>query len=240
MKIILPLLSAISIFLTTIAAAQTNTNRWKETTRLDEKKKEISYTDTFYINMQSGDDVLMRRGSFVYKGTFHKKQLEFADRIYKVVERNHQEIRLQDELGIISVFTPDAVNLSNDVIAKDMQANELPTATITDLNPVMIQGKWTAYKRSTRDGKPLVNIDYNAIIKTIVILSAADSAGNLGYAYNNAQGEGEYIYSISQIANGVIMLKGKNNNPSTLNVIKSDEKEWYAEGEDKVVYFFRR
>lgn len=233
-------LLVIMFIATTNVNAQNTSGRWKETERLDSKKKSIAYTDTFYLSERNGDNISMRRGSFMYKAAFNKKKLELSDRMYDVLEDNDKTIKLRDEEGIVSIFTPDGINPSSAAISQSMRANELPTATLTNVDASHISGKWTAYKRGTRDGKPMENIDYNTIIKTIVVNSNADGDGNWGNAYSNAQGEGDPLYTIASISSGIVTLKNTDGATHTLNIVVANEKEWIAEGSDKVVYYFRK
>lgn len=219
--------------------AQQQSVRWKETERRGIDDKPVPYTDTFYLQISDTKEWRMRRGSFMYKGTVNKRRLEFPDRTYKILHNDNTEIWLEDEDHILSVFKPDAKDNSAGDAAQFAKQNELPETAAVNIDRSLLNGKWTAYKRSTRDGKPMQDIDYNSLIKSMEIYGLPDSAGNTGIAFNSAGMMGKPTFYIISIENAIISYKDRRGDTHVMKILRSDNKELIAEGDNGVIYFFR-
>lgn len=219
--------------------AQQQSVRWKETERRGMDNKPLQYTDTFYLQTGNANEWQMRRGSFMYKGTVNKRRLVFADRTYKILRNDNNEIQLEDDAYVLSVFTPDAKDSSAIDAALVAAQNKLPEAPLEQVDRSLLNGKWTAYKRATRDGKPMQHIDYNSLIKSMEIYDVPDSAGNIGIAFNSAGQAGIPAFYISGIENADISYKDRQGNLYIIKILKSDSKELVVAGDNGVVYYFR-
>lgn len=219
--------------------AQQQSVRWKETERRGMDDKPMQYTDTFYLQISDTREWMMRRGSFMYKGTVNKRRLEFPDRIYKILHNDNTEIQLEDEDHVLSVFTPDAKDNSAGDAAQFAKQNELPEAAAVNIDRSLLNGKWAAYKRSTRDGKPMQDIDYNSLVRSMEIYDMPDGKGNIGAAFNSAGMMGEPSFYIISIENSLISYKDRQGNTHSMKILRSDNKELVAEGDNRVIYYFR-
>ncbi len=228
---------AISLFSfsnTVLAQAQ----RWVEFQRIEGKNKINQIENPMYINIDDNGNITLRRGSFAYPVEMEDSTLTMGDIAYQIVKKNDKEIRLKDENEITYVFKLDNKDKSAEDADKFKREHAAPSSVVSSFDRSMIAGKWFAYKRTSRDGGPLQNINFNTMPKTAVVFDKADSLGNEGTM--GLAEEGKPMFYIKSIEKGILHLESKDKSLHDFKVLKADGKEWILEGDDGVIYFFNR
>lgn len=218
--------------------------RWKESSRLAGKEP-VAFSDTTWlISGGQQDEMYMRRGSFMYKGAFKRSMFVLADRSYLVVKREPEEIQIKDEEGIIRVYRPDKRDTSAADAAGKMAEQQLPVRPVSSINTEEISGSWEAYKRGRKPGAAPGKINYNKLIKSVLVLEKADENGNKGFLFNSSgtksPGDNSYMAAILTINAPEIIAKDKEGNEFKLTIWKSTAEELILEDPDGMLFYCKK
>ncbi len=235
MKYCLLLLLSLSFF--QLDAQQLATERWKEITRRTLKgSKEVSFEDTLYLQRPNQQEILLRKGAFMYKGKVDKKKLDMGYITYSIVKDNDEEIQIQDN-DYIHVFKKDQKDQSASDAAAKQKEIDLPAEPVKDINYTLLAGEWEAYKRTGKNG-PLLKIDYQTLIKTLVF-SSEPKDGYYGYITTNFIG-GNVLYSIKGKEGSNLLTDNNIHKEARIKVWKLDDQELILEDENGILYYMKR
>jgi len=226
------------------AFAQTQ-ERWKEIGRLSKKEQPVAFSDTTWlISGNLADEMYMRRGSFMYKGAFRRSMFVLADRSYLVVKREREEIQIKDEEGMVRIYRPDKKDTTYSDVAVKIAEQQLPAKPVSSVNTAEVKGSWEAYKRSRKPGAAIQKINYDKLIKSVLLLERADANGNHGFLYNTSgtknASDKSYILVITAINGPEIIVKDKEGNESKITVWKADAGELILEDSDGMLYYCKK
>lgn len=216
-----------------IMAQDALSNRWKESRRLDLHQKEVSFTDTFYLNDVTAKSLYLRKGAFQYKGTINKRTVDLGYITLSIEKRTDNEIQLKDD-QFIHIFTRQLKEQSAADAALKKTEIALPATPVQQISLPMISGKWEAYKREGKDG-PLPKVDYTTLI-TRVIVTGKDSIGHYGQVYTN---KALPAYQITAIQDSNIIAMDKNNAIRRFTVWRLSPDELVLEDENHIVYYMK-
>lgn len=219
--------------------------RWKESSRLTKKEQPVEFSDTTWlISGNKEDEMYMRRGSFMYKGEFKRSMFVLTDRSYLVVKREPGEIQIKDQEGVIRVYYPVKKDTSASDASMKMAEQQLPAQPVSSINTEEIKGSWEAYKRGRKPGTALQKIDYNKLIKSILILEQADANGNKGFLFNSSGTksamDNSYMAAITAINAPEIIAKDKEGNEVKLTIWKSTAEELILEDQNGMLYYCKK
>lgn len=220
--------------LTSLHAQHTASGRWKETQRLDLKRKTVSYTDTLRLSDITKESLNMRRGSFVYKGSIQNDLLDMGDRSLGIDKQTQDEIRLRDE-EFIHIFTPEAKDLSAADATAGRNAIDLPAQPVSTIDTTLLQGNWEVYKRKSKNG-PLPSIDYSTLIKGLKVDKSA-ATQELG-AVSGGPGPGP-LYVIRKIEAPDLVVTDAAQKEHRIKVWRLSTTELVLEDENGILYFLK-
>ncbi len=215
---------------------QLSQNRWKETERTTIKGKNISYTDTFYIQRPNDDEILLRKGAFMYKGKVEKHKIEMGYTSYSILKNTKDVLTIKDD-QYIHTFTKDYLDQSAKDAAQKKAEIDLPPKPVPDIDHELLSGKWLAYKRTGRDG-PLAAVDYKVLIKTLTFDTPQDE-GYHGFITTDYIG-GNAIYSIKNSRNQYLIVDDENQEEHKITVWRLTPDELVIEDENKIIYYMKR
>jgi hypothetical protein len=244
-KIFLPLAGVMAFLLSAEYSSAQLKERWKESSRLSKREKEIEFSDTTWlIGGDKPDEMFIRRGAFMYRGDFKRSKFMLSDREYLVVSRDENEIRLKDQDGFTHIYRPDTRDSSAMDAPAKMAEHALPEQPVTSVDMNKIAGKWDAYKRNRKPGTPLGKINYNTLLKGALILASPDAKGHYGVlstsAVKSEDVSGTYKVSITRIEAPYIYGVDAEGKEHKLTIWRSTEEELVFEDEDNMLYYCKK
>lgn len=218
-----------------LCAQETLSDRWKETQRLDLKKKAVAYTDTLRISGITKDEMNIRKGAFQYKGKIENDVLDLGYLTYGIMKNNQTEVQLRDE-EFIHIFTREKKDMSAADASAGKANIDLPAAPVREISPEMLKGDWEAYKRSNRSG-PVAKVDYKTLIKTLSF-SPQKTKDYYGAITTDFIG-GNALYHIKDTKAPALLLEDKDKKEHTVKVWRLTAEELVIEDEAGVVYYMK-
>ena len=234
-KSLITLLSVSTLAFNFAAAQEFSDVRWKETSRTDQRKKSVTYTDTFYLNSVSKSEMNLRRGSFIYKGKLEGRILQLGHIAYIVLKNTTEEIHLQDE-DFIHIFTREIKDQSAADASKKIAAINLPEKPVSEIKHELLNGDWESYKRASKKG-PLEKIDYKTLIKTLSfgLQKPEDYHGSITTTFVG----GQALYYIRETKGANLVVDDKEKKEHLIKVWKLTEEELIIEDENEIVYYMK-
>lgn len=244
-KVYLPLATLALLLLSATDSTAQLKERWKESTRLSKRDKEIEFSDTTWlIGGDKPDEMFIRRGAFMYRGEMKRSKFMLTDREYLVEKKEEHEIRLKDQDGFTHVYKPDVRDSSAMDAPARMAEQALPANPVSSIDMNKLAGKWEAYKRNRRPGAPAGKINYATLLKGAVITPTANASGSYGVlstsAIKSADEKGAYSVTITRFEAPYMYGKDADGKEHKLTIWRSSDEELVFEDEDNMVYFCKK
>lgn len=208
-------------------------NRWKETSRLNERNEEVDYKDTVFMLTTDRNLFDIVIGGYAYRGTVDGDSLNVKKRTFQMISNEPDEVRLRFK-NLTHVFTREL----KDYVAADAEAfaekNNIPDEPAKKINAGKLNGVWLVYKKQVRDG---VNVD----IKTVQYLKRLD-------LYRTPQkGAKGSLVTATNLAMKVKSIKGSSvhylntfNQTHILKILRQTANEILLEDEQHIIYFLKK
>ncbi len=219
-----------------LSAQEHSDLRWKETERRQVKgQAPVPYKDTFFLQFINVEEIQLRKGAFAYKGLLKGELIDMGNITYKVLKRDHKVLHLEDG-DQVHIFTPDVKDLSAADAAVKMAGIKLPETPVQHIEFKDLQGTWSAYKRTGRDG-PLAKLDTKGMIQS---LSCMEKAGQVPSCTLYAtEVNGQLLYTIKDIRSPYLIVEDTQGIIHELTVWKLDPRELILEDHKGILYFMR-
>lgn len=225
-------LMAVSI---SLKAQEHLSDRWKETQRLDLKKKAVSYADTLRLSDVTQDAMNVRKGAFQYKGSIANDVLDVGYLIYQIMKFTKEEIWLRDEENI-HVFTRESKDMSAADASIKKAGIDLPASPVSNIDHQLLKGNWEAYKRSGRNG-PLEKVNYKTLLKTLSfeLQKPEDYYGSITTNFIG----GDVLYYIKGTVAPNLVVDDKDKKEHLIKVWKLTSEELVIEDENGIIYYMK-
>jgi hypothetical protein len=208
-------------------------NRWKETSRVNEKNELLNYTDTVFMLTTDRNLFDIVIGGYAYRGTIDGDSLNVKKRTFQVIQNEQEEIRLRFK-NLTHIFTPELKgHIASD--AEDFaKKNKIPDAPAKKINGKQLNGTWLVYKKQLREGA-------ETDIKTVQYIKKLDiyrqvkkgAKGSLVTAANLAM-------KVKDIKGSSIRYINSFNQTHSLKILKQTANEILLEDEHQMIYFLKK
>ena len=221
-------------FLTNISQAQEySPNRWKETSRINEKEEQLNYTDTVFMLTTDRNLFDIVIGGYAYRGTVDGDSLNVKKRTFQIMLNEPEEVRLRFK-NLTHIFTRELKNYTAADAESFASKNKIPDAPAKKINLKQLNGTWLVYKKQLREG-------VEADIKTIMYIKRLDI-----YRQVKKGAKGSLV-TTTNLAMKVKHIKGSSiryintfNQAHSLKILKQTANEILLEDEHQVIYFLKK
>lgn len=207
-------------------------SRWREVKRMGLDSSVINFADTFYIAFKAKDTMSYHyQNGFIYNGTYTINEdsiLELGTARFRIAMKRPTNLVFVDEKHMY-VLEPDKSDTGALII--------LPTAekidTITSIDQMI--GKWTVYKRTTKEQGE--SLDNAVAIRTIYI-TGPSTDGKQGFIYSGKDPSDKPSWFVKNLGTD-LSLDCDGKNPRILKVVKCQNGEMILE-ENDITYYFKQ
>lgn len=207
-------------------------SRWKEVKRMKPDSTIVPYKDTLFIAFHPKDSFSYHTpGGFIYNGKYiigEDSVIDFGYSRYRLVTKKPLSLVLRDEQGIyqFAIDSSDTVK----IVVLEKEEKILPVTSVDQMI-----GKWTVYKRTTKEQTGTID---NATNIRSMYITGPSTDGKLGYVYCSKDLVNDPSWFIKNFSSDqTISCDGKN--PRTLKVIKCQKGELIVQEED-VTYYLKQ
>lgn len=218
-----------------LQAQEQSADRWKETRRLDHKKKEQGFTDTLRLSGVNKQSMMLRKGAFQYKGEVNNDVLDLGYTNMHIIKNTSEEIQLGDE-DYIHIFSREQKDLSAaDAVVKKNEI-DLPEKPVQEVRLPWLYGSWNAYKRTGKNG-PLQKLDYKKLITGLTVTEQKDKEGYMGTV---VAGGSAPLYLVRECQGSTIRLTDPaDQSVHSLTVWRQSADELVVEDEYGIIYYMK-
>ena len=233
MKPITALVMLLSFLPYTSEGQEYSPNRWKETSRINEKEELLNYTDTVFMLTTDRNLFDIVIGGYAYRGTVDGDSLNVKKRTFQVMLNEPEEIRLRFK-NLTHIFTRELRNYTASDAEDFASKNKIPDVPAKKINLKQLNGTWLVYKKQLREGA-------ETDIKTIPYIKKLDiyrqvkkgAKGNLVTATNLAM-------KVKDIKGSSIRYINTFNQAHSLKILKQTANEILLEDEHQMIYFLKK
>jgi hypothetical protein len=221
-------------FLTYVSGAQEySPNRWKETSRFNEKKEQLNYTDTVFMLTTDRNLFDIVIGGYAYRGTIDGDSLNVKKRTFQVMLNEPEEVRLRFK-NLTHVFTRELKNYTAADAEDFASKNKIPDVPAKKINAKKLSGTWLVYKKQLRAGAETDIKTINYLKKLEIYRQAKKGAkGSLVTATNLAM-------KVKDIKGPSIRYINTFNQAHSLKILRQTANEILLEDEYKMIYFLKK
>ncbi len=212
------------------------TGKWQESVRTGrDTKNSVGIKDTLYLNFFEKNKVIAREGNNpVAKGAAEidaDNTLTAAADEYTIISVNDKEMVLDDNDKYLHTFLKkDAFWFES--AGKDSVRQET-VASVVEIKPENIMGKWMVYKRNAKPGAVKSNVP---IIRYLKVISKTDETTAAGFiTFYKEDTTQELACKITFYKTGIMVDAEKNN--WYLPVYKADGKELIFGNIELMLYY---
>jgi hypothetical protein len=227
------ILFVLSTTTTSSYAQEQWSNRWKESSRKDEKGKAIAFTDTMMLTTTDQVSVSIRKGNgFQYNGTVEGDMLDLGGKEYTVKKMNKETIILSDEMATYTLMR-EKKNMEHANAAKNIAENKAPDKPLLQVDFKMLVGKWTVYKRENKGTAP-ARINYNTQLNIVNINSETDMQ-----FFASKSNQSPYV-TYQKFERGTLTMITTGQETKNFTILKATADEIIIEDADNMLYFLKR